>query len=214
MKRSYHHLLYLLGRIFFIGPGPKGMQLWTAVRTYRHDDICRNGETIHDILERHFSNHPNLILVEQELGEIGKPLAEQLTAISELTCCSIRLVTETRDLGDVPVLEEFSRANHGLQKPPLCLYQVGSKMYILQEVEPLIVSSAFAGTLGFDIFNKSSDPMLQNLLRRQKDFANCVCLDNQTRLEVSLPLPPWSIGFYKPSLVLDLMSIVLRRRLP
>lgn len=201
-----------IGRIFFSGQRPKGMQLLTAKRTYRDDDFCRNGETIPEVLERFFSTHPNWILVKQELDKIGLTLTERLLVISKLTSRSIWLVKETRGVVDVPALEEFSGANHKSQEPPLCLYQIGSRFYVLQEAQPLIISSTFAETLGFDLFSKDCSLMLQTLLKRQKDFATCVCRDNQTRLGVSLPLPPFMVGFYRPNLVVDLMSIFLRRK--
>ena len=201
-----------LGRIFFSGPGPKCMRIWTAKRTYRGCDLCRNGEIIREVLERFFSTHPNWILVKQELEKIGLRLCERLLAISKLTSRSIWLVTETRAYDDVPALEELSGANHKSQEPPLCLYQIGSSIYVLQEAQPLIVSSAFAETLGLNMQSTNSRLILQTLLKRQKDFANCVCRDVQTRLGVSLPLPPFRVGLVRQNIVSDSTSIVLQRQ--
>lgn len=202
--------------IFFTAENPRFFEVYSGQIIYDSSDLFRMGKPIQSILHLEFRNNLQWGLIAKELSK-DETTANQLSAISELTGISIWLITETDGVDDLPVVEKFPKYGAATAHA-LCLYKIGETFFILKDVTPLVVSTHTAESLGISFLDEKENPvegcsrMLKTLLKRQKAFAIQLCLTMQTRLGVSLPLPPFIVGFYTPYLVLDLISIVLRRQ--
>jgi hypothetical protein len=201
--------------IFFAEEKPNFLWVSLGEIVYDPSDLFRTGEPIQAIFYQEFRNNPKWELIAEYLAK-GGTTANQLSAISELTDIPIWLITETGGVDDLPVVEKYPKYGAATAHA-LCLYKIGETFFILKDVTPLVVSTHTAESLGISFLDEKENSveafsrMLKTLLEKQKAFAIQLCLTMQTRLGVSLPFSSWRIGFYKRSLVLDLMLIVLRR---